>query len=112
MRNIKIQHLILFFLIVCFSCNNNPQEVQQENIIKEGDSYQFDKDWVKVIWNGYKTNDKIKVVGYFNEFSSDRENQEFSSIEDLVTGLKFSIKSLSSSSGDVMRDQNLQNHFF
>ena len=44
-----------------------------------------------------KTNDKIKVVGYFNEFSFDRENQEFSSIEELVNGLQFSIKSSTTS---------------
>ena len=93
-------------------------EKKQENIITElylsdiGDSYQFDIKNTKVIWNGYKTNDKIKVVGYFNEFSCDRENQEFSSIEDLVTGLKFSVKSSSSSSGDPMRDKNLKDHFF
>jgi hypothetical protein len=66
----------------------------------------------KVIWNGYKTNDKVKVVGYFDEFSCDREDQEFSSIEELVSGLKFSIKSSSSASGDVMRDKNLKDHFF
>ena len=113
MRHIKIQHFIILFAIVFFSCNNNNnKEVKEENIITEEDSYQFDIENTKVIWNGYKTNDKIKVVGYFNEFSCDRENQEFSSIEDLVTGLKFSVKSSSSSSGDPMRDQNLQDHFF
>ena len=111
LNNIKL--LILLFAIAFFSCNNNnTKEAKQENIITEEDSYQFGIENTKVIWNGYKTNDKIKVVGYFNEFSCDRENQEFSSIEDLVNGLQFSIKSSSSVSGDVVRDQNLKDHFF
>ena len=113
MRHIKIQYFIILFSIVFFSCNNNnTQQEKQENIITEGDSYKFDIENTKVIWNGYKTNDKIKVVGYFNEFSCDRENQEFSSIEELVNGLQFSIKSSSSFSGDPIRDKNLQGHFF
>jgi len=113
MLQIKPQYFIILFAIVFFSCNNNnTQEAQQENIITEGGSYQFNIEHTQVIWNGYKTNDKIKVVGYFDEFSCDREDQKFSSIQDLVTGLKFSVKSSSSSSGDVMRDQNLKDHFF
>ena len=113
MRHIKIQYFIILFTIVFFSCNNNNnQEAKQENIITERDSYQFDIENTKVIWNGYKTNDKIKVVGYFDEFSCDRENQEFNSIDELVNGLTFSIKSSSSLSGDPIRDKNLQDHFF
>jgi hypothetical protein len=113
MRHIKIQYFIILFSIVFFACNNNnTQQDKQENIITKGDSYKFDIENTKVIWNGYKTNDKIKVVGYFNEFSCDRENQEFSSIEELVNGLQFSIKSSSSSSGDPIRDKNLKDHFF
>ena len=113
MRYIKRQHFLVIGLIIFISCNSNKHnEVEKESAITEGDSYQFDIENTKVIWNGYKTNDKIKVVGYFNEFSCDRENQEFSSIEELVNGLQFSIKSSSSSSGDVMRDQNLKDHFF
>jgi len=110
---IKPQYVIILFAIVFFSCNNNnTEEAKQEDIITKGDFYQFDIENTKVIWNGYKTNDKIKVIGYFDEFSSDRENQEFSSIEELVSGLQFSIKSSSSSSGDIIRDQNLKEHFF
>ena len=113
MRHIKPKHFLIIVLMIFISCNsNNNKEVQQEKIKTELDSYQFDIENTKVIWNGYKTNDKIKVVGYFNEFSCDRENQDFSSIEDLVTGLKFSVQSSSSSSGDPMRDQNLKDHFF
>jgi hypothetical protein len=109
----KIKTLTILIFILFISCGrNNNKEVEQEKIKTELDSYQFDIENTKVIWNGYKTNDKIKVVGYFNEFSCDREDQEFSSIEDLVTGLKFSVKSSSSSSGDPMRDKNLKDHFF
>ena len=109
----KLKTLTILIFILFISCGrNNNKEVQQEKIKTELDSYQFDIENTKVIWNGYKTNDKVKVVGYFNEFSCDRENQEFSSIEELVNGLQFSIKSSSSSSGDPMRDQNLKDHFF
>ena len=109
----KLKTLTILIFILFISCGrNNNKEVQQEKIKTELDSYQFDIENTKVIWNGYKTNDKIKVVGYFNEFSCDREGQEFSSIEDLVTGLKFSVKSSSSLSGDAMRDKNLKDHFF
>ena len=113
MRHIKIQYFIILFAIVLISCNsNNNKEVKQENSKISNDSYQLDIENTKVIWNGYKTNDKVKVVGYFNEFSTDRENQEFSSIDELVSGLIFSIKSSSSLSGDPIRDKNLQVHFF
>ena len=99
MRHIKLQHFLVIVLIIFTSCNSNKhKEVEEKSTITEAASYQLDIENTKVIWNGYKTNDKIKVVGYFNEFSCDRENQGFSSIEDLVTGLKFSIKSSSSSS--------------
>tara|TARA_B110000263_G_scaffold193646_1_gene171738 strand:+ start:73 stop:744 length:672 start_codon:yes stop_codon:yes gene_type:complete len=113
MRHIKIQYFIILFAIALISCNsNNNKEVKQENSKISNDSYQLDIENTKVIWNGYKTNDKVKVVGYFNEFSTDRENQEFNSIDELVNGLTFSIKSSSSLSGDPIRDKNLQDHFF
>ncbi|HIG32987.1 MAG TPA: hypothetical protein EYQ09_06100 [Flavobacteriales bacterium] len=109
----KLKPFTILIFILFISCGrNNNKEVQQEKIKTEVDSYQFDIENTKVIWNGYKTNDKVKVVGYFDEFSCDREDQEFSSIEELVNGLQFSIKSSSSVSGDPMRDKNLQDHFF
>lgn len=109
----KLKTLTILIFILFISCGrNNNKEVQQEKIKTELDSYQLDIANTKVIWNGYKTNDKVKVVGYFNEFSTDRENQEFNSIDELVNGLKFSIKSSSSMSGDPIRDKNLKDHFF
>ena len=73
--------LLQFILILtlCFSCKTEKKEVEQEKIKTELDSYQFDIENTKVIWNGYKTNDKVKVVGYFSEFNTDRENQKFNS---------------------------------
>ena len=113
MGHINQKHFLIIGLILFISCNSNKhKEVEEKSTITEEASYQFDIENTKVIWNGYKTNDKIKVVGYFSEFSSNRENKEFSSIEELVNGLQFSIKSSSSSSGDPMRDQNLKDHFF
>ena len=112
MRHIKPKLFLILGLIIFISCNSNKdKEVEEKSIITEEASYQLDIENTKVIWNGYKTNDKVKVVGYFNEFSSDREEKEFSSIEELVNGLQFSIKSSSSASGDPMRDKNLQDYF-
>jgi hypothetical protein len=109
----KLKTLTILIFILFISCGrNNNKEVQQEKIKTELDSYQLDMANTKVIWNGYKTNDKAKVVGYFSEFSTDRENQKFNSIDELINGLKFSIKSSSSLSGDPIRDKNLQDHFF
>jgi hypothetical protein len=109
----KLKTLTILIFILFISCGrNNNKEVQQEKIKTELDSYQLDMANTKVIWNGYKTNDKAKVVGYFSEFSTDRENQKFNSIDELINGLKFSIKSSSSLSGDPIRDKNLKDHFF
>ena len=74
--------------------------------------YELDMKFTGLYWTAYKTNDKIPVSGHFDEFSCDRGNQEFGSIEEFLNGLKFSIKSSSSSSDDVTRDQNLKNYFF
>ena len=113
MRHIKPKLFLILGLIIFISCNSNKyKEVEEKSTIREEASYQLDIENTKVIWNGYKTNDKVKVVGYFNEFSCDREDQEFSSIEELVNGLQFSIKSSSSVSGDPIRDKNLQDYFF
>jgi len=113
MRHIKLKHFLIIGLIIFISCNSNKnKEVKKGSAITEEASYQLDIENTKVIWSGYKTNDKVKVVGYFNEFNCDRENQVFSSINELVDGLRFSIKSSSSVSGDPIRDKNLQDHFF
>ena len=111
MRHTKL-HCLIIILILFISCNNRkPKEKKEKQITVEESSYRLDVDKTKVIWNGYKTNDKIKVVGYFSDFSSDRENKEYSSIEELLDGLEFSIKSSSSVSGDPIRDKNLKDHF-
>ena len=45
-------------------------------------------------------------------FSFDREDQSFNSVYDLIDGLQSSINSVSSSSGDSIRDLNLKDYFF
>jgi len=117
MKNIY-KYLLLPFLLVAFlsSCNNkkNSDSIQKTITLPEGVLYKLDmrSENIEINWKAYKTNDKTPVSGSFSEFSSDRENQEFNSIEDLVDGLKFSISSLSSLSGDPSRDLNLKNSFF
>ena len=66
----------------------------------------------KVFWAAYKTEDKLKVVGQFKELKTDRSNQQFSSLEELVNGINFSINTASSASGDVIRDLSLNEYFF
>ena len=116
MKNIYKYLLIPSILIFSLSFCNNKQEKEsnQQTIHQDGILYKLDMSAgnTEVNWIGYKTNEKTAVSGSFSEFSSDRENQSFNSIDDLVDGLNFSISSLSSSSGDPIRDLNLKDHFF
>ena len=113
----KSKYLIFCLTICLFACNSN-SEVSEEKILSvqknNTSSYTLDKKNTKIIWNGYKTSDKIKVVGFFTEFSTNRDflDSSFTSIMDLIDGLEFSINSSSSSSGDPMRDGNLREFFF
>jgi len=102
-----------FLLISFFSCTeqkNNQTIVSQP--IKKDCLYSFDESKTRVFWAGYKTDDKLKVIGQFNELKTDRTYQQFSSLEDLVNGINFSINSASSASGDEIRDLNLKEYFF
>ena len=121
MKNIYKWGVIPSFLVILFTfCNNqNKTESTQNNIKQDQVSYKLDMTYnaerpenTEVNWYAYKTNEKIKVSGSFSEFSSDRENKSFNSIDDLVEGLYFSISSLSSSSGDETRDLNIKDNFF
>ena len=122
MKNIYKWLIIPSFLVVFLTfCNTNDSKDSNQSTIKlpEGVLYKLDMIYdirrpenTEVNWSAYKTNDKTPVSGSFNEFSSDRENQSFNSIDDLVDGLNFSISSLSSSSGDPLRDLNLKDYFF
>ena len=117
MKNIY-KYLLLPFFLVAFlsSCNNkkNSDSIKETITLPEGVLYKLDmkSENIEINWKAYKTNDKTPVSGSFSEFSSDRKNQEFNSIDDLVNGLNFSISSLSSSSGDPIRDLNLKDYFF
>ena len=117
MKNIYNHFLLpLSLSLIIFSCNNkeNSETILKTRPLPEGVSYKLDMtaENTAVNWIGYKTNQKIAVSGSFREFSTDRENKSFNSIDDLVDGLNFSISSLSSSSGDPIRDLNLRDYFF
>ena len=116
MKNIYKYLLIPSILIFSLSfCNNKQEQESNKNSIQQdGILYKLDMtaENTEVNWIGYKTNEKTPVSGSFSEFSSDRENQSFNSIDDLVDGLNFSVSSLSSSSRDDNRDLNLKDHFF
>ena len=74
--------------------------------------YSFDEAATKVFWAGYKTEDKLKVIGQFKELTTDHKDQQFHSMEELVNGLNFSINTSSSTSGDEIRDLSLKEYFF
>ena len=117
MKNIYNHFLLpLSLSLIIFSCNNkeNSETIRKTITLPEGVLYKLDMtaENTEVNWIGYKTNEKTPVSGSFSEFSSDRENQSFNSIDDLVDGLNFSVSSLSSSSRDDNRDLNLKDHFF
>ena len=74
--------------------------------------YSFSDSTIKLFWAGYKTTDKLKVLGSFQEIKTNHSDQKFSSIDELVNGITFSINSKSSESGDPIRDANLRDYFF
>lgn len=108
--------IVLIFLLGLFpACTENSKnEVKNESSVdaKLDCIYSYDKAKTKVFWMAYKTSDKLKVVGQFEEFSTNHENQQFSSLEELMNGLEFTINSGSSVSGDEIRDLSLRDYFF
>ena len=66
---------LLVILCVCFlSCVNENKKNQKLDLISkiESENCMFSPNLktTQVIWNGYKTTDKIKVTGQFNKFKS------------------------------------------
>ena len=112
----KLPILLCSFILI--SCNS-----EQEKNIKTDDKiefepnadkciYSFSDSTIKLFWAGYKTTDKLKVLGSFQEIKTNHSDQKFSSIDELVNGITFSINSKSSESGDPIRDANLRDYFF
>ena len=96
MKNIYHHFLLpLSLSFIIFSCNNkeNSETIQKTPPLPEELSYKLDMtaENTAVNWIGYKTNEKIAVSGSFREFSTDRENKSFNSIDDLVDGLNFNV---------------------
>lgn len=115
MKNIKHSILFLSFVGLFSACTENKQtqSVEKDVVVEKTDClYSYDASAVKVFWAGYKTEDKLKVVGQFKELKTDRVNQQFSSLEELVNGISFSVNSASSASGDEIRDLSLKEYFF
>ena len=117
MRLFKFLFCIVFLFI---SCGNGPEKepvkvnknIDKElNVDQEG-LYSFNSSKTKIIWNGFKTTDRIKVTGQFESFKSSRDGLEYNTLEELVNGLDFSISTASSVSGDPVRDMNLKDYFF
>ena len=108
----------LFFTFFIMSCNTGQEKKIKVDDKKELEAkadecvYSFSDSTIKLFWAGYKTTDKLKVLGSFKEIKTNHSGQKFSSFEDLVNGITFSINSKSSESGDPIRDANLRDYFF
>ena len=104
--------------IVIMSCNTGQEKNIKVDDKKELEAkadkclYSFSDSTIKLFWAGYKTTDKLKVLGSFQEIKTNHSDQKFSSIDELVNGITFSINSKSSESGDPIRDANLRDYFF
>ena len=109
---------ILLCSFVLISCNTSQEENIKVDDKKELEAkvdeciYSFSDSTIKLFWAGYKTTDKLKVLGSFQEIKTNHSGQKFSSIDELVNGITFSINSKSSESGDPIRDANLRDYFF
>ncbi|MDG2164313.1 MAG: YceI family protein [Flavobacteriales bacterium] len=107
--------LSLSFLLSCNTAqeqNIKVEEKKNETVKPDTCIYSFSDSTIKLFWAGYKTTDKLKVLGSFQEITTNHADQKFSSIEDLVNGITFSVNSKSSGSGDPIRDANLRDYFF
>ena len=114
---LQFKHSILFLTIIVLfsSCTESKkgEPIVAPVIIENNEClYSFDETATKVFWAAYKTEDKLKVVGQFKELKTDRSDQQFSSLAELVNGINFSINTASSASGDEIRDLSLKEYFF
>ena len=111
-----MKRYILLISIILMSCSERKDAEQNKKdkseLQKEQVLYSLDHEKIDVIWGGFKTTEKVKVVGVFEEFSFDREDKFYPSISELLSGMKFQIQTNSSNSGDPIRDLNLKNNFF
>jgi len=113
----SINHCILILSVValfsaCTECKKHQKTETSVVAEKEDCLYSFDESAVKVFWAAYKTTDKLKVVGKFKKLSTTKTKEQFSSVEELVNGVNFSINTASSASGDESRDLSLNDYFF
>jgi len=112
----KLPILLCSFIVI--SCNTGQEKNIKVDDNKELEAkaneciYSFSDSTIKLFWAGYKTTDKLKVLGSFQEIKTNHSDQKFSSIDELVNGITFSINSKSSESGDPIRDANLRDYFF
>ena len=113
-KSINLSVLILSVALFSACTDSKKNQTTETSVVVEKTDclYSFDENTSKVFWAAYKTNDKLKVVGQFKELKTDRVGQKFSSLEELVNGLNFSINTASSASGDEIRDLSLKAYFF
>ena len=104
--------LSIFLFSVFISCNQDNRKSSKAIIKPMPCMYGFNEEETKVSWNAYKTTDKIMVAGYFDSLTTDRTGMTYRTIKEFVNGIKFSINSSSSLSGDVARDMSVRDYFF
>ena len=104
--------LSIFFLSVFMSCNQDNKKLSNAIIKPKACMYGFNEEETKVSWNAYKTTDKVMVAGYFESLMTDRTGMMYGTIKEFVDGIKFSINSSTSLSGDAARDMSVRDYFF
>ena len=114
-KSIQQKIIALSVLALFTACTESKQKetaITPVVVEKPDCLYSFNESATKVFWVAYKTEDKLKVVGQFKELTTDRADQQFSTLEELVKGINFSINTASSASGDEIRDLSLKEYFF
>jgi hypothetical protein len=104
--------LSILLISIVLSCNTDNGNHNIGLVNPETCMYGFNEAETKVSWNAYKTTDKVKVMGYFETLTTDRTGMMYNSIQEFVNGIKFSINSSSSFSGDAARDISVRDYFF
>jgi hypothetical protein len=104
--------LSILLISIVLSCNTDNGNHNIGLVNPETFMYGFNEAETKVSWNAYKTTDKVKVMGYFETLTTDRTGMMYNSIQEFVNGIKFSINSSSSFSGDAARDISVRDYFF
>lgn len=103
--------------LLAFSCSKKQEAIPisgTEQVITDSTStaeYTYHPETTKLTWTAYKTPEKVGVDGTFTEYElTDYKSSTIK--EDVLSGAKFKINSLTVSTSDASRDNLLKTLFF